>query len=229
VLDEVDGGVDHLAQVVGRDVGGHADRDALAAVDQQVREPRREDRGLLGLPGVVVDEVDRVLVDAVEEAHGQGRQAALRVPRGGRTEVRAAEVAVAVDEGVAQREVLGHAHEGVVDGAVAVGVVLAHHVAGDPGALHVAAVGAGAEVLHAPEDPAVHRLEAVARVGQGPGRDDRHGVVEEGALHLLLDLDRLDRGGEHLAGDHDVVVVVLVVGEVGGEVRHRGSERPWRW
>ena len=27
VVDEVDGGVDHLAQVVGRDVGGHADRD----------------------------------------------------------------------------------------------------------------------------------------------------------------------------------------------------------
>ena len=37
------------------------------------------------------------------------------------------------------------------------------------------------------------RLEAVAHVGQGPLHDDPHGVLQEGALHLLLDLDRLDR------------------------------------
>ena len=36
-----------LAQVVRRDVGGHADRDAGRAVDQQVREPRGQDRRLL--------------------------------------------------------------------------------------------------------------------------------------------------------------------------------------
>ena len=47
VVDEVDGGVDHLAEVVGRDVGGHADRDALAAVDEQVREPGRQHERLL--------------------------------------------------------------------------------------------------------------------------------------------------------------------------------------
>ena len=44
VVDEVDGGVDDLAEVVRRDVGGHADRDALAAVDEQVREPGRQHR-----------------------------------------------------------------------------------------------------------------------------------------------------------------------------------------
>src|SRR5690606_27171256 len=34
VVDEVDGGVQHLAHVVGRDVGGHADRDAGGPVHQ---------------------------------------------------------------------------------------------------------------------------------------------------------------------------------------------------
>src|SRR5207248_5700894 len=43
-----------------------------------------------------------------------------------------------------------------------------------------------------PEDAAVHRLEAVAHVRQRPLRDDRHGVVEERPLHLLLDLDRFE-------------------------------------
>ena len=41
VVEQVEHGVDRLAQVVGRDVGGHAHGDALAAVDQQVGEAGR--------------------------------------------------------------------------------------------------------------------------------------------------------------------------------------------
>ena len=40
VLQQVQAGVDDLVEVVRRDVGGHADRDAGRAVDQQVRQPR---------------------------------------------------------------------------------------------------------------------------------------------------------------------------------------------
>ena len=50
VVDQVDRGVDHLAEVVRRDVRRHADGDALAAVDEQVREPRRQDAGSSVLP-----------------------------------------------------------------------------------------------------------------------------------------------------------------------------------
>ena len=38
--------VDHLAKVVRRDVGRHAHRNAGAAVDQQVRERRRQNHRL---------------------------------------------------------------------------------------------------------------------------------------------------------------------------------------
>ena len=65
---QVGGGVDDLAQVVGRDVGGHAHRDALAAVDQQVREADGSSAGSCELTRVVVDEVDGVLVDAASMA-----------------------------------------------------------------------------------------------------------------------------------------------------------------
>ena len=46
--------------------------------------------------------------------------------------------------------------------------------------------------MHAIQQPPVDRLEAVTHVGQGSGHDDRHGVVQEGSLHLVLDLDGLD-------------------------------------
>src|SRR3546814_2614112 len=39
--------VDHFAEVMRRNIGRHADRDAARAVDEQVREARREHRRLL--------------------------------------------------------------------------------------------------------------------------------------------------------------------------------------
>jgi hypothetical protein len=84
----VEGGVDDLAQVVGRDVGGHAHRDALAAVDQQVGEARRQHRRLFVLAVVVGDEVDGLLVDPRQQLHGQVGQPALGVAGRGGLEVR---------------------------------------------------------------------------------------------------------------------------------------------
>ena len=43
IVDQRDRGVDHLAEVVRRDVRRHADRDARAAVHEQVREARGQD------------------------------------------------------------------------------------------------------------------------------------------------------------------------------------------
>ena len=102
-----------------------------------------------------------------------------------------------VDQHVAQAEVLGHPGECVVDGQVTVRVVGAHHLADDLGALRVRTVRPEALLLHRVEDPAVNRLQAVADIRQGARNDDRHGVLEERALHLLLYLDRFDAATRH--------------------------------
>ena len=189
VGDEVPGGADDLDEVVRGHVGGHPDGDAAGAVDEQVGERGGHDLRL-GLRVVVVgDEVDRVLVEPGHHEQGGRCHPRLGVARGGRTVVEGAEVAVSVDEGQPHGERLGHPHEGVVDGLVAVRVVLAHDLADDALALDVRPVGAQAELAHAVEDPALHRLEAVPGVGQGPGVDDGVGVLEEGVAHLLLDVD----------------------------------------
>ena len=64
-----------LAQVVRRDVGGHADRDAARTVGEQVREPARQDGRLLHAPVVVRDEIDCLLVDFTQHLHRQRREA----------------------------------------------------------------------------------------------------------------------------------------------------------
>ena len=188
--------VGQLLGVVGRNVGRHADRDAGRAVGEQVRERGRQHDRLL--VGAVVGraEIDGVLVDAVEERAGDVRQAAFGVAHGGGViAVDVAEVALAVDQRVADGEVLGEAHERVVDRLVAVRVVVAHHLADDLGALLVAAVGIELQLAHGVEDAPVHGLQPVAHVGQRAVHDGRERVGEVALLERVVQVHGLDRAG----------------------------------
>ena len=185
--------VDQLAQVVRRDVRGHAHRDARRAVREQVREARRQDRpaprcapSKFGTKSTVSRSMSRSISSA------SAREARLGVAVGGRrVAVDRAEVALAVDQRVAQREVLGHAHHRVVDRAVAVRVVVLEHLADDAGATSSRArVESSPSSLHRVEDAAVDGLQAVAHVGQRAADDHRHRVVEERAPDLVLDVHR---------------------------------------
>ena len=225
VGDEVPGGADHLDQVVRGHVGGHADRDAGGAVDEQVGVGGRHHAGLGQRVVVVRHEVDGVLVEPGDHEQRGGRHPGLGVARGGRAVVERAEVAVPVDQRQAHRERLGHAHQGVVDRLVAVRVVLAHDLADDPAGLHVRAVGAQAQLAHPEQDAALHRLEAVAGVGQRARVDDAVGVLEEGAAHLLLDVDVDDPLGEVLGGRRRAAALGHGVGLGSGSIRVAGVPR----
>ena len=185
--------VDDLDQVVRDHVGRHADGDAGGPVDEQVRHRGRQDRRLRERPVVVVDEVDGLLVEPVGEQQGRRREAALGVATGCGRVVGTAPVPVPVDERDPHRERLRQPHHRVVDRRVAVRVVLAHDVADDAGALDVRPVRAQAGLRHRVQDPAVHRLEAVAGVGQRPRVDDGVGVVQVAGLDLLHDVGVDDR------------------------------------
>ena len=190
-------GVHHLAQVVGRDVGGHAHRDPGGPVDEQVGQHGGEDGGL-DQPVVVVGlEIDGLPVDVLHGGGAEPGEARLGVAHGRRrVPVHGAEVALPVHQGAAQVEVLGHAHQGVVDGGVAVGMVLAHDVAHDARALPVAATGVQAHLVHGEEHATVGGLQAVAHIGQGAPDDHGHGVVHVGLAHLVRDV-----GGDLVGGD----------------------------
>ena len=190
VVDQVDHRVDDLAHVVRRDVGGHADGDAGGAVDEQVGEAGRHDQRLDGGVVEVGPPLDGLLVDVGEQPVGQLLQPRLGVAvGGGRVAVDRAEVALAVDERVAQVPVLHQADQGVVDRGVAVRVVLLQHLADHAGALGVALVVVQPLGVHRVEDAAVHRLQAVAHVGERAADDHRHRVVEIRLAHLVFDVD----------------------------------------
>ena len=57
-----------------RDIGRHAHGDAAGAIDEQVREARRQDDRLSLIAVVIGLEIDSVLVDVLEDLHGRARQ-----------------------------------------------------------------------------------------------------------------------------------------------------------
>lgn len=209
----------HLAHVVRRNVGRHADGDAGRAVAQQVREAGRQHGRLLRLAIVVRQEIDGVLVDVTHHFHGERRHTAFRVTHCGcRVVAGGAEVALAVDERVSHRPRLRHTHQRVVDGGIAVRMVLAHDFADDACALGVAAVGAVAAVVHRVDHAAVHRLHAVSHVRKGTIDDDGHGVRQIGFAHFLLQILLLDAFADHQAIIG--VVGLLRAQRFHGAVRH---------
>ena len=169
-----------LSQVVRWDVGGHAHGDAGRAVEQQLGDASRHHRWFLLRPVEIVDEIDGFTFDVLQQAvAGERFEPRLGVPHGGgRIVVNGSEVAVPVDERGPHGEILGHAHHGVVNRRIAVGVVLAEHFPHHACAFAKRPLGREPEFVHGVKDAPMHRLEAVAGVGQGPAHNHAHGVLQ---------------------------------------------------
>jgi hypothetical protein len=92
-------------------------------------------------------------------------------------------------------------------------VVVPHHVADHLGALAVFGVGREVLLPHRIEDAALDRLQAVADVREGAGRDDRQRVVEVPDLRRLVERDGLGLATARAAraGIRDVSAAVRVI------------------
>src|SRR5699024_1865299 len=153
-------------------VGRHADGDAAGTVHQQVRDAGGQDGRLGGLAVVVRLEDDGVLADVADHLHRQRCEAALGITHCCSTVVTAgAEVTLPVDERVAHGPGLGHAHEGVVDRGVTVGVVVTHGLCHWLRGLDVSAFRPVAVVEHGVENAPVYRLHAIPNLREGTAHD----------------------------------------------------------
>ena len=153
--------VDDFPQVVRRNVGGHTDRNALAAVDQQVREAAGQYMGLLlGFIKVGVP-VDGVLLDIGQHLAGHLRHTGLGITVSSRgVTVHGAEVTLTIYQRVPQAEILCQTNHRIIDGGVAVGVVGAQHRTDGIGRFAVGVLRVIAALVHRVQNTAVHGLEA---------------------------------------------------------------------
>ncbi|MNM78349.1 hypothetical protein D3C81_902470 [compost metagenome] len=165
-----------------RHVGGHAHGNTGGTVEQDVRQTCRQYRRLIQGTVEVRYPVGSALAQLAEQHFGVARQARLGITHGGERFriVRRTPVALAIDQGVAVAERLGHQHHGFIARRVAVGVELAEYVTHGTRRLLVLGIGVQAQFAHGIDDASLHRLQAVADMRQGAVHDHVHGVVEVG-------------------------------------------------
>ena len=172
--------VDNFTEIVGRNIRCHADRDAGAAVDQQIWKGRWEN-GRLGARLVVIrNEIDRVLFHVGHERGAEMRHARFGVThRRRRIAFDRAEIALTIDQPLAHRPGLRHVHERRIDHGFAVRMIITARVAADFCALAMLPIGKKGEIVHRVENSSLRWLESVARVRQGARNDYRHRVIEK--------------------------------------------------
>ncbi len=141
--------VNHFTEIVRRDIGGHADGDARAAVDEQIgKRGGKNDRLGAGLV-VIRNEIHRVLVHVLHQRGAEVRHARLGVTHGrGRIAFHGAEVALAIHEPFAHGPRLRHVHERRINHRLAVRMIIAAGVAANLGAFAVLAVRKQREIVH---------------------------------------------------------------------------------
>ena len=194
-IEQMHAGGGHLAHIVRRDVGGHADGNAGSTVEQHVRQARRHGARLLQRAVKVGRPLHRALLQLGQQDLREAREPRLGVAHGGERLgiVGRAPVALAVNQRIAVAERLGHEHHGLVTGGVAVRMEFAEHVAHGARRFLVLAGGAEPEFRHRVNDAPLHRLETVADVRQRAIEDDVHGVVQVRLLGERGERQALDR------------------------------------
>ena len=167
ILDQRDGRGAQFAQIVRRDRGRHADRDAVRTVGQQIGKGGGKNDGLFLHAVISVAEIDGVFVQAFEQRLSDLGQPALGVAhRGGVIAVHIAEIALAFHQRIAHREILRQAHQRLIDRLIAVRMIFADDVADHAGAFLEAGRRIEAEQTHGMQQPAVDGLQPVAGIGQ---------------------------------------------------------------
>jgi len=180
VVQQPHAGADHFIEVVRGHIGGHAHGDAGGAVEQQMRDARRQPAGFLEGAIEIGIPVHGAVSQLGEQQFGERGELGFGVAHRGERlgVVGRAEVALAVDQRIAVGKRLCHQHQCFVTGTVAVRVELANHVAHGACRLFGLGAGAQAQLAHRIDDPALHRFQAVADERQGAVEDHVHGVVQ---------------------------------------------------
>ena len=222
LVDQRQAGIHHLGQVVRRDVGRHAHGDARGAVDQQIRHPGRHHQRFVLAAVVVRPEVDRLFLQVGQQFVCHPAHADFGVAHGrGGIAIDRAEVSLPVDQQVAHREILRHAHDGVVYRRIAVRVIFTDHVTDHARRLLVGLVPVVAEFVHGEQHAPVHWLQSVTHVRQRAAHDHAHGVIEVRFAHLVFEIDRNGLLGESFGGHRGDNFMITIV--ISG--KHAGSRR----
>ena len=196
----------HLGRIMRRDVGGHAHGNTVGTIHQQIWIFSRQHQRFKLRFIVVRTEFDSFLVDVAQQAFGSARQSGFGIShRGRRIAINRPEISLPVNQRQSHREMLSHPDHGLINRAVAMRVIITHHVTDDTGRFTGRFRPVVIAFHHRIEDAAMHRLQPVTHIRQRPRNNHAHRVIEIGFPHFLGNRDggagRLGRGWNGVSQD----------------------------
>ena len=93
-------------------------------------------------------------------------------------------------------EILREPHHRVINGGVAMRVIVTHDLTNDVGALFRGFIDGIARIIHRVDDAALNRLHAVSRIGDRAVFDDVFGIDAKTIAHQVIQSGRLDGFGD---------------------------------
>ena len=179
MADQIEGGIAQFGGIMGRNRGGHAHRNALRAVGQQVGEGGGQHHRLFFRTVIGLAEVNRIFVQPFENEAGDFGQPRFGITHGGGIiAVDIAEIALAVDQRIALGKILGQTHQRIINRLVAMRMIFTDDIADHAGAFFESRAGIKLQQAHGIEQAAVDRLQPVARIGQSAVHNRRQRISE---------------------------------------------------
>ena len=180
-------GVDDFPQIMRGNAGSHTYRDAVRAVYQDIGDFYRKYGRLFFCFVKIRHKVHYIFIKIGQEnLLGQFFQPGFRISHGRRSvSLYGAEVSVTVHQRLSFFEILGHYHKGLVNGAVAVGVVFTHGIAHDTGAFSIRPVISYPQLIHIIQRSSLNRLQSVPHIRKRSGNNNAHRIINIRFLHDL--------------------------------------------
>ena len=202
VVDKAAHCVNGFAEVMGRNFGCHTESDTRRTVYQQLRKTDGQDGRLVQTVVIISHKIDGFLVDIVEHMNRQFIHFRLGITvGGGRVTVNVTEVAVPVNQRIAQRKILRHTNHCVINAGVAVRMISTEHRTDGIGALTVGFIGGQSVFVHSVKNTAVYGFKAVTHIGQRTPDKHRHTVLQHTCPYFVNYFDRPDIGAFVLRPD----------------------------
>ena len=162
-----------------RDIGGHAHGDPAAAIGQKIGKGCGQNHGLGERAVVVFPEIHRIFRQAFQKRLGDNGHPRLCVSaRGGIVAVDISKIALTIHQRIAHVEILRQAGHGIIDRRIAMGMIIAHHIAGNLRRFAKSAVGSQLQFAHCIKNAAVNRFQTISCIRQSAVHDRRKRIGE---------------------------------------------------
>ena len=105
---------------------------------------------------------------------------------GGAIAINRAKITLTIDQYISHSKWLSHSYNRVIDGSVAMRVVLTNHITNNSSRFFVRFIIVIAKHIHGVQDPSMNRLQAIPNIRKRPSNNNTHRVLQIGVTHLIF-------------------------------------------